>query len=194
VPPSVRLRPLPEKIAALREQLQALGAPPYIGVTWRAGTPPEEQNSVTWLLWKSIRLEGLADALRGAQATFVALQRKPAAGEIDALSTALGRPVHDFTALNEELEGMLALLALLDDNVAVSNTNVHLREAVGRTSRVLVPAPAEWRWRQSGAASPWFPGTAIYRQSLQGNWSAALGALGRDLALNYGGGARSNSP
>jgi len=44
-----------------------------------------------------------------------------------------------------------------------------------------VPTPAEWRWRQSGRASPWFPGFRIYRQSLQGRWDPALRELGRDL-------------
>ena len=89
--------------------------------------------------------------------------------------------MHDFSAWNEELESMLALLALLDEYVGVSNTNMHLRAAVGKGARVLVPTPAEWRWRQSGRQSPWFPGFSIYRQSLQGRWNAALVELARDL-------------
>jgi len=90
--------------------------------------------------------------------------------------------VHDFTGLNEDLEGMLALLALLDEYVGVSNTNMHLRAAVGKSACVLVPAPAEWRWRQSGRRSPWFPDFRLYRQSLQGRWDDALRELAADLA------------
>jgi len=33
----------------------------------------------------------------------------------------------------------------------------------------------------SGRSSPWFPGFPIYRQSLQGDWGAALAALKQDL-------------
>ena len=76
---------------------------------------------------------------------------------------------------------MLALLALIDDYVGVSNTNMHLRAAAGKTARVLVPCPAEWRWMASGS-SPWFPGFGIYRQALNGRWEDALTALRRDIS------------
>ena len=90
--------------------------------------------------------------------------------------------MHDFSDLNDDLEGMLALLALIDDYVGVSNTNMHLRAAAGRTARVLVPQPAEWRWMAGRASSPWFPGFSIYRQSLDGSWTQALARLREDLA------------
>ena len=62
---------------------------------------------------------------------------------------------------------MLALLALLDDYVGVSNTNMHLRAGVNRTAKVLVPAPPEWRWMAEGKESPWFPGFTVYRQGVR---------------------------
>ncbi len=58
---------------------------------------------------------------------------------------------------------------------------MHLRAGAGRTTRVLVPCPAEWRWMAAGDESPWFPGFRIYRQSLDGGWDAALSALRADL-------------
>jgi tetratricopeptide (TPR) repeat protein len=186
VPRSARIEPLPDKSAAVRARLAALGPAPYIGITWRAGTLPEEQRASNWLLYKSIDLRALAAALDGVGGTLVALQRAPAAFEFTTLSEALGRPVHDLCALNDDLEAMLALLAQIDDYVGVSNTNMHLRAAAGKTARVLVPAPAEWRWLRSGRESPWFPGFTIYRQSLQGDWRDALAALHRDLLGNYG--------
>ena len=91
--------------------------------------------------------------------------------------------MHDLSALNEDLEAMLALLALIDDYVGVSNTNMHLRAGVGKTARVLVPCPAEWRWMAQGDESPWFPGFKVYRQKTDGNWNEALGRLAADLQL-----------
>jgi len=88
--------------------------------------------------------------------------------------------VHDFTALNEDLEDMLALLSFMDEYVTVSNTNVHLRAATGRNSRVLVPNPPEYRWMAEGEESPWFPGCKLYRQKVDGAWEEALAALARD--------------
>ena len=71
---------------------------------------------------------------------------------------------------------------MIDDYVCVSNTNVHLRAAQGRICRVLVPNPSPFRWMGSGDESPWFPGTRVYRQGADGDWSAALAALAHDLS------------
>jgi tetratricopeptide (TPR) repeat protein len=181
VPPPFALAPLPERIAGWKARFAALGPAPYVGLTWRAGTPPQAQRGAVWMMSKQVPRGALAAALREVPGTLVALQRHPATGEIDALAAALGRPVHDLTALNQDLEAMLAVLSLLDEYVAVSNTNVHLRAGTGRASRVLVPSPAEWRWLAAGRASPWFPGTVVYRQTLQGEWAGALAELRQDL-------------
>jgi len=147
---------------------------------------------VTWLLYKSVGIEALGETLRDTTGTLVALQRQPRPGELEAFMKAVGRPIADFTAFNDELGGMLALLSLLDDYLGVSRTIMHLRVAVGQTARVLVPNPAEWRWMGFGDASPWFPGFSIYRQSLNGEWRPALDRLKRDLQVNYGPRTHSN--
>ena len=180
--PSIRLTPLPEQLEQLRVQLAALGPPPYLGITWRGGTPPSEQGAGSWVLFKTLDIPRLGAALKPFHGTFIALQRNPQPGEIAAMASAVGARVHDLTALNSDLEAMLALLALIDDYVGVSNTNMHLRAAVGKAARVLVPAPAEWRWMASGATSPWFPAFGVYRQSINGEWDAALKNLKQDLS------------
>lgn len=184
VPPSIALEPLAARTDALRERLAGLGPPPYIGLTWRAGTLPEQQRSSNWVLYKTVPLDDLAAVLSRTPGTLLALQRAPDEREIAALALGVGRAVHDLSALNEDLEDMLALLSLIDDYVGVSNTNMHLRAAVGKAARVLVPAPAEWRWMRRGRSAPWFPGFSIYRQTLQGDWRPALAALESDLAGN----------
>lgn len=186
VPAPLQLTPLEDRLAAARERLARAGPPPYLGLTWRGGTLPEEQHGASWVLYKEIAVERLAAAVAAFPGTALALQRKPAPGEIEAFSTALGRPLHDLTAFNEDLEGMLALLALIDEYVGVSNTNMHLRAGVGRGARVLVPCPAEWRWMHAGSQSPWFPDFSVYRQSAQGDWRVALATLGNDLRAAYG--------
>lgn len=182
IPPSLVLHPLETHLAAMRKRLAEAGAPPYAGVTWQGGTPPEAQHGgAAWVLYKQIGIEPFAGALREFPGTLLALQRNPQPGEIDTFSRILGRRVHNFSDLNEDLESMLAALALIDEYVGVSNTNMHLRAAAGRTARVLIPCPAEWRWMASGSSSPWFPGFSLYRQSLDGDWDAALTSLRRHL-------------
>jgi hypothetical protein len=149
-------------------------------VTWRGGTSKEEFSK--WnVLYKEIDLDLLADTLRDVPGRVLILQRKPKAGEIERFAARLGRPVHDLTAVNEQLEVMLALLSLIDEYVAVSNTNVHLRAGAGRISRVLIPHPPDWRWMVSGA-SPWYPDIPTYREACGGGgWEAALAVLHNDL-------------
>lgn len=180
-PRSLRIAPLPDMIAQVRERLARAGPPPYLGITWRGGTAPDHQRGAEWKLFKEIPILQLAQALGGWRGTFLALQRNPAADELAAIQTALGRPVADFTDINDDLEQMLALMDLIEDYVGVSNTNMHLRAAAGHCARVLVPAPADWRWTPAGM-SPWFPGFAVYRQLPDSRWDDALAALGRDLA------------
>lgn len=180
--PSIRIAPLPERLALMRTQLAQLGPPPYLGITWRGGTPPSEQGAGAWLLYKTLDIARLGAALKSFRGTFIALQRNPAAGEITAMEIALGTRTHDLTLLNNDLESMLALLSLIDEYVGVSNTNMHLRAAAGKAARVLVPAPAEWRWMADSArTSPWFPDFAVYRQSVNGAWDEALDNLNHDL-------------
>ncbi len=183
VPAPLPLAPLAERLAKMRDLLARTGPGPYTGLTWRGGTPPREQRAVIWVLYKEIGIAPLAAALSEVPGTLIGLQRNPTKGELDEFSIALGRRVHDFSALNEDLEDMLALLALIDDYVGVSNTNMHLRAGVGKIARVLVPSPPDWRWMMNGAEhSPWFPGFSIYRQSLRGDWSSALARLKTDLS------------
>ncbi len=176
VPPPLPLIPVPERVETMRKKLLGLGPAPYIGVTWRAGTKGSRR-----ILYKETPKERLAETLRGLPGTVLILQRHPQPGEIEAFREALGRPAHDLSAVNEDLEDMLALLSLVDEYVGVSNTNMHLRAGLGKTARVLVPHPPEWRWMAEGEESPWFRGFAVYRQGMDRDWNGAFERLKQDL-------------
>jgi tetratricopeptide (TPR) repeat protein len=186
LPPPLPLQPLPERVKSVAQCLRSLGPPPYLGVTWRGGTGPDQQRGYNWSLFKEIPPIELAGALRGTRGTLVSVQRNPHAGETARLATLAGRPVHDLSVINDDLEEALALISVLDEYVGVSNTNMHLRAAAGKTARVLVPWPAEWRWLVAGDESPWFPGFRIYRQGPNGDWSNALERLRGDLLAAHG--------
>lgn len=179
-PAPLRLHADAERLAAMRRRLLASGPAPYIGVTWTGGVPPKDQGR-EWTLHKIVDVERLGRALRGLPGTLICVQRNPVAAEAQRLAEAAGCTVHDYSALNDALEDMQALLALLDEYVGVSNTNMHMRAGAGKSARVLVTAPAEWRWPGNGSTSPWFPGFTCYRQGLAGDWEPALRALEDDL-------------
>ena len=176
-PEPLRLVPDDARRARMVERLSALGPPPWIGLTWRAGLPRRGKA----VLAKEIALEELGAALRGWPGTFVSVQRNPQAGETGRLSGAMARPLADLSAVNDDLDDMLALMAVLDDYVGVSNANMHLRAGVAKPARVLVPWPPEWRWSAGSRSSPWFPGFAVYRAARDGGWREALARLAGKL-------------
>lgn len=171
-PPPFAIPALPDREAALRDRLSAFGPPPWIGVAWRAGTPDMRQA-----LLKEAPAALFASALRETAGTVVVVQRNPADGEIDRFAAALGRSVLDLSDAHGDIENLLALSGLLDAYVGVSSTMTHLRAARGGQSDVIVPLPAEFRWMNSGDASPWFPGCRVFRQPPDGDWPATFERL-----------------
>lgn len=179
IPSPLPLTPRPELIDEIAQQLAALGPPPYIAVTWRAGKM--RKAAMNYYLFKSITPSALGQSLSTLPGTVVVVQRQPSEEEHADFSTALGRPAHDFSHLNDDLERMLALLSFVSQYVTVSNTNVHLRSSLGLPNHTLVAHPPEWRWLCKGDSSPWYPGTKIYRQQANGDWDGALQSLRADL-------------
>jgi ADP-heptose:LPS heptosyltransferase len=182
LPPPLPLAPLPERLAQMRERLAALGPGPCLGVTWWAGTPPDAAAGKRKASYRAVPLEQVAAALKSWPGPVLVLQRNPKADEMAALSQALGREVHDFSAANDDLEEMLALLALLDEYVGVDNTNMYLGAGLGKPCRALLTSLPDWRWGADGESTPWFPGFRQYRQGPDGGWNEALARLTQDLS------------
>jgi hypothetical protein len=183
IPGPLSLSPLDSRLTSIRTRLAALGPPPYVGVTWRAGWPVELQKGKRYPgLDKWVPPESLAAVIRELPGTVLALQRNPRPAELAALQQGVQRDVHDLSPANEDLEDMIALLMLLDEYIGVSNTNMHLMASLGRRARVLVTFPPWWQWMVAGDQSPWFPGFRLYRQAPDGEWAPALTRLARELS------------
>jgi len=165
--PPLALTPEAQRVSRWRERLRASGEGPYVALTWHAGTA--SQGPVHTQL-KHVPAATLADTVRGMRATWISIQRLPREGEREALEAALGAPVLDASAANDDLDDALALASVVDDYVGVSNANTHLRAGVGGSMRVLVPFPPEWRWMTEGERSPWFPTMRVIRQQADGRW------------------------
>jgi len=178
-PPALRLAPSQALMASLTDRLAAAGPGPYLAVTWRAGPAPVAGQKPGRR--KEIPLEMLAKALAPWRGPLISVQRNAAPGEIARLSTLSGRPVVDFEDFNQDLPSMLALMALVDEYVGVSNTNLYLRAACGRSARTLVTAPTDWRWTERGHRSPWFPDFPLYRECRDRGWQQACLDLEHDL-------------
>lgn len=188
VAPPLPLRPDAQRVEKMRQRLAEIGPAPYLAVTWRAGARGRKLRDGLRMYDKHVDPFALGRQLAGCAATVISIQRLPEAGELAAFGAGLGREAADFAALNDRLEDMLALLSLVDAYVAVPNTNVHLRAALGGGADVLLNHPVQdWRWLAAGEASPWYPEMSIYRQRADGGWDEALAELGTALQARYAG-------
>jgi hypothetical protein len=166
-PPPLALIAMPDRLARLNAAARALGPAPRIGLAWRAGTiaagPVRLQS-------KRLAPDAMAAPLRGRRATWISLQRLPGEGEREALAKLLEAPVHDWSGANDDLEEMLAALAVLDGYEGVSSANIHLGAGLGAAATVWIPHPPEWRWGLAASRSPWFPCIELVRQAADGAW------------------------
>jgi hypothetical protein len=179
-PPPAPIAALETKRAAIARRLADANGGPFIGLTWRAGV----ESRTT--LYKVAPTDLLLEATRGLPGTLLALQRNPRDGEISELAERSGREILDFTDLNDDLEGMLALMEQIDAYAGVSNTNMHLAAAAQAAGarlhcHVLVPSPAEFRWLAEGDKSPWFPGFTPYREDPRRGWEPVSERLAQGL-------------
>lgn len=181
VAPPVPLAQDEQQLQNWRERLAAFGPPPYLGLTWRAGTDTSRSAEFDSIknpnraLAKSIPLDQLMSVITTWPGTCVSVQREPYPEETATIGKSLTHPLLDLSHLNDDLNAMLAVLGCLDDYVCVSNTNVHLRAGLGLGGHVLIPE-SEYRWAANGASSPWFPAWQVYRKDESG-WAGAISSL-----------------
>ena len=165
-----------------KASLEKLGPPPYVGVTWRAGTDLARRRELGQdpsALMKAIAPALLGKALRGWPARSSSCSG--ARGRATRRSSGQRCRVRStiFRHLGEDLPGLLCVLASLDDYVGVSNANMHFLAGLGKTARVLVPYPGEWRWMRRPGPSPWFPGFETYRQPRDRDWTCRSKSFAR---------------
>jgi len=182
IPPPLNLIPDKKLVDKYSQELSNIGPGPYIAVTWRGGPKGRKHRAGIRALEKVIDPLLLGQALANTQATIISLQRLPDPEETQAFYKALGRKAADYSALNNNLAGMLALLSVVDEYITVSNTNLHLREGLAKTSHVFVNRPfQDWRWQAEGQKSIWYPNSRVYRQEKDKTWHHALNQLSQAL-------------
>ena len=177
--PSIDIPVSQKALDEMRARLAEAGPAPYIAITYRAARAGKDT------LVKNAPLKEISEALKDNKATLINVQRLPTQEEKALLTTSFGTSIADFSDVNDNLEEALALMSLLDDYIGVSNTNMHLRAAAGKSARVLVTYPGEYRWLVDGDRSPWFPNFDLYRQDSGGSWERAFRKLSADIKTSH---------
>ncbi len=70
-----------------------------------------------------------------------------------------------------------ALCELMDVVISVDTSVAHLSAAIGRTTFVLLPYIADWRWLEARSDSPWYKSVKLFRQHKANNWNPVMEQL-----------------
>jgi hypothetical protein len=88
--------------------------------------------------------------------------------------TDLGDELNDFS-------DTAAVLSLLDVLVTTDTSVAHVAGALGCPMWMMLHASADWRWREEGGESVWYPAARLFRQTDAGAWAPVIAAIATAL-------------
>jgi hypothetical protein len=137
--------------------LEPTEARPRIGLVWRAGG---------WDPARSIPFPELSPLLALDGITWCSLQHEPAVDVDPRLR------LFDV----ESLTRTGSLMRAMDLVITVDSVTAHLAGALAVPVWTLLPQPADWRWLEGRADSPWYPTMRLFRQPRPGDWRSVVTA------------------
>lgn len=163
--------------SALANCVAALGPGLKVGISWRGKTGTEVRRAFMPLTdWGAV--------LATTDVHFVNLQYDDASGELAESAGLTGTPVHEIEGLDvsRDLDGLAALLSVLDLVIAPNNEILTLAGAVGAPLWFLDTAPGFGTFGTGRCL--WFPRARVYRREVgTPDWSAVLRRVAADLAV-----------
>ncbi|MFT3829190.1 MAG: tetratricopeptide repeat protein [Opitutaceae bacterium] len=164
----------PVRVSALRDRYRT-DARPLVGLAWRTGNARNgHARSIPPPIW--------TEALRDLPFRFVSLQYGDCTADLaTAAAAGLELLVDPTVDTWNDLDGFAAQIAALDAVLTIDNSTVHFAGALGRPTWLLVPTPADWRWRASGTTTPWYDSVRIHRRPPGGGWTPVIAAAAAEL-------------
>jgi tetratricopeptide (TPR) repeat protein len=158
------LKAAPERIERWAAQLGAPSEGLRIGLCW-AGNAQAERYLASG---RSLTLEALAPLLELRATRWFALQKGPAAAQLESLPTAtlLHRFDSSFDEGSQAFMDSAAVMMHLDLVITTDTAVAHLAGALGVPVWVLLHATPEWRWLRERSDSPWYPSMTLFRQAI----------------------------
>ncbi|GAA5263908.1 hypothetical protein ACOSOMT5_P0328 [Acidiphilium sp. MT5] len=169
------LHPDPAKIAAWRQQLDAL-TPRHkkrIGLVW-AGRPTHKNDRK-----RTVKLRQFAPLFARPDIAIVTVQKGDRIDEVGqyfgpAPLVNLGPTIQDFT-------DTLAIMQSLDRLVTIDTSVAHLAGASGVATSLILPFAPDWRWLHGRDDTPWYPSIKLYRQQRPYDWSGVVERLAAEI-------------
>ena len=141
-----------------------------VGIAW-GGDPAQESDHL-----RSVSLARFLRFLEIPEVTLYSLQVGKRVADLDDVG-AHGLVV-DLMPRIQDLADTCGLIAGLDLVVTVCTSVAHLASAMGKPCLLLVPRRgAFWIYQQRAGKdwTPWYPGTEVIRQKVDGDWDEVFG-------------------
>ncbi len=142
-----------------------------IGIAWTGASR----------IWnRSIPLEQLGPLLSRDDCEFHVLQTDMEPGDSGLIPTFPN--LMDHSGALESFADTAAAVACMDLVVTVDTALAHLAGAMAHPVWTMLPYGAEYRWRQEGDTTPWYPTMRLFRQAELNGWPGVIAAVGSALS------------
>ncbi len=165
------------RVAQLRKKYKDLyGERRLIGFSW--GTSSSFKQSA-----RTIPVDQWKALLARDDCQFISLQYSTSGPVLAEYAQNLGVSigVDESIDAKNDLDGLAAQIAALDQVISIDNTTVHLAAALGQPVWTLLMKYPHWLWGLKGERSGWYPTMRLFRQHEQNDWTTALQEVEAEL-------------
>jgi tetratricopeptide (TPR) repeat protein len=171
------LKPDPERAAAFRAQLDALGRGPKIGICWRSMMLAAKRHKY----YSALDMWGPILKVPGVH--FVNVQYGDVDEELARAIAQHGVPIHRIEGLDlkDDIDGAAALSSALDLVISAPTAAAAVAASVGTEVWFLT---AGRTWPQLGTDEfPWYRDTRVFSPEKFADWSALIGQVAMALEM-----------
>lgn len=184
------LRPDPVRVAVWRDRLGPDGRT-LVGLGWRGNpaSPADKGRSIRdpSILAPLARVPGLRlIALHKLDRTDLEPCPGPTGWAVAGLPFRVEHPGPDFDTGLAAFVDTAAVMTLCDRIVTTDTSLAHLAGALERPTDLVLKAVPDWRWRDAGETTPWYPTLRLVRQGAPGDFAGCIDRIARRLSDEIG--------
>ncbi len=170
------LTPDPERVAAMKQKLDALPPGLRVGFCWKSKLMKGNRTKFfsPFEMWRPV--------LETPGCTFVSLQYGDTDAELEQCAKEFGVTIHKIDGLDlmNDLDGVAALGSLLDVSVGQHNASLALTAACG--GELFLLSPSKHQWTTFGTdRHPWAPGATVFAPQTFRDWADPIGRIAEAL-------------
>ena len=149
--------------------LRKSNSPKIIGLSWHTENSqfgPE----------RNISLNSFASIIENKNLNFVNLQYGNHENAIKNLEDKIGRKVflNDNIDNKNDIYGLAQKIKKCDAVLTIDNSTVHLSGFLNKTTFLMLPFVADWRWQLHRNDTPWYSSVKLFRQDKKNDWYSVI--------------------